>query len=422
MNQDANINCNVPGLDDISKSYMEDFINEIIEIIEDIELELVNLEMDPGSKDILNSLYCHFHSIRGLADLINDKASTKISAATEDLLEALKKYSLIAGKDMINLLLDSVGYIKKLCSDSAVKEDSQFLSEVDLHVMNIKKNKDEIMLEARQPFGQKARIGEILVQEGYMDSSQVNYILKKQNSIKGKMKFGEIVLREKKADASEIIKAIRMQRIRNTGTSDQYVKIPLERLEQMICMIRSIRVIYGSIRDQAILRFGSNDTLAMESSKACQLIDDVCGILKELRMVTLQNVFQRLTRSACSIIEENHLEIMFSTMGENIEIDKDIADYLPFPLTELVRLLIEKVHTWDSGRKTRNIEVVAYEEGSLVHIDMTADILIDIEDLKTDSRYIDVYQKLSSMKCGLGIDDLNGEGIRFSLVFQQNNQ
>ena len=38
------------------------------------------------------------------------------------------------------------------------------------------------------------------------------------------MKFGEIVLKEKKVDVSDIIKAIRMQKIRNAGTADQYVK------------------------------------------------------------------------------------------------------------------------------------------------------------------------------------------------------
>ena len=40
----------VPGLSDISNSYMEDFLSEIREILEDIELELVNLEMDRNVK------------------------------------------------------------------------------------------------------------------------------------------------------------------------------------------------------------------------------------------------------------------------------------------------------------------------------------------------------------------------------------
>lgn len=52
-------------------------------------------------------------------------------------------------------------------------------------------------------------------------------------------------------------------------------------------------------------------------------------------MVTLQQTFQKLTRLACTIIEENHLEVMFSTMGENIEVDKEIADKIVSPWVNL---------------------------------------------------------------------------------------
>ena len=49
-----------------------------------------------------------------------------------------------------------------------------------------------------------------------------------------------------------------------------------------------------------------------ESTKSYYLINDVKNILKELRMVTFQQAFQKLTRSVCSFIEENHLEVKFS--------------------------------------------------------------------------------------------------------------
>jgi chemotaxis protein histidine kinase CheA len=202
--------------------------------------------------------------------------------------------------------------------------DDKLNGEAERHILSIKKSKEDILLEVRQPLEKESRIGEILIQEGAMDRSQVEDILKKQNSANGRMKFGEIVLREKKVDASDIIKAIRMQKIRNTGTMDQYVKIPLERLDQIIGIIQNVSSIYDSVKAEATLRFGSNDALTIGSTKAYNLINDVRSILKELRMVTLQQAFQKLTRSVCSIIEENHLEVMFSTMGENIEIDKEL--------------------------------------------------------------------------------------------------
>ncbi|MCX7772030.1 MAG: hypothetical protein N2376_02835 [Clostridia bacterium] len=421
IKDDKDIASTVPGLAEISKSYMEDFLSEIREILEDIELELVNLEMDPGNKDYLNSIYCSFHTIRGLAGLLNDATSSRIVTGTEELLEVVRKYSPVVAKTIINLVLDSVNFIKKLSNNNKIMTDSQFSGEVERHVQSMKKNKEDIMLEVRQPMERESRIGEILVQEGAMDRADVEDILKKQNSVYGKMKFGEIVLREKKVDASDIIKAIRMQKVRNTGSGDQYVKIPLERLDQIIGIIQNVSSIYDSVKDEAVLRFGSNDALTIESSKAYHLITDVKNILKELRMVTLQQAFQKLTRSACSIIEENHLEVMFSTMGENIEVDKEVADRIALPLGDLVRLLLEKAYAEceDETKRIGNIEVVAYEEGSTIHIDITGDALADIDEIQQDSRYMETAQKLSAMKCRLTVDDMNSEGVRVAIILKR---
>ena len=420
MKDVKDITSTVPGLAEISKSYMDDFINEIKEILEDIELELVNLEVDPGNGDYLNSIYCGFHTIRGLTGLLSDNMSGRVAIASEDLLEALRKYSAAAGKSAINLVLDSVKFIRKMYIQIDIVKDTKFLGEVEQHISNLRKLKDDIILEVRQPMERETKIGEILVEEGAMQRSDVEDVLKRQSGQLGRMKFGEIVLREKKVDASDIIKAIRMQKVRNTGSVDQYVKIPLERLDQIIGIINNIGGIYDSVRDEAVLRFGSNDALTMETSKAYHMINDMKNILKELRMVTLQQAFQKLTRSACSIIEENHLEVMFSTMGENIEVDKEIADKIVSPLGELIKLLLEKAYTEaDDEKRIGSIEVVAYEEANTVHIDITGDAMVDIEEFRSDIRYMEISSRISTLCCRLTIDDMDQEGIRIAIIVQR---
>lgn len=414
---DYDIALEVPGLTEISNSYMEDFLGEILEILDEIELELVNLEMDPGNKESLNTIYCSFHTIRGLSGLLNNVTSTKIAIATEDLLETVRKYSPMISKTIINLILDSISFIKELNNNPNRIDDSKFSGEVGRHLKNLAIIKDDILLEVRKPMARESRIGEILVQEGALAQSEVEDVLKKQNSSNNKMKFGEIVLREKKVDASDIIKAIRMQKVRNTSSVDQYVRIPLERLDQIISIIQNVSSIYDSVKDEAVLRFGSNDALTIESTKAYHLIADIRNILKELRMVTLQQAFQKLTRLVCSIIEENHLEVMFSTLGENIEVDKEIADRIALPLGDLIWLLLEKAYNNNGANKRiGSIEVVAYEGNNSVHIDITGDAVTDLDELKSDNKYTENMQKLSYLKCKLEADDMNGEGVRMSII------
>ena len=300
MNGVRGVNSEVPGLAEISRSYMNDFIAEIREILEKIEIELVDLEVDPGNPDHLDTVYNSFNTIRGLAGLLHDPASIRIAAASGELLETLRKYGASAGKSAINLLLFSVRFIRRICEDSDEVKDTLFMGEVEQHINNIRKLREDIILEIRQPAERDTRIGEILVAEGALERSDVEDVLKKQSSVFNKMKFGEIILKEKKVDVSDIIKAIRMQKIRNAGTSDQYVKIPLERLDQIIGIINNVGIIFDSIKGEAALRFGSNDALTMDASKAFNMVKDEKH-LKELRMVTLQQTFQKLTRLACTI-------------------------------------------------------------------------------------------------------------------------
>lgn len=420
LNDRMDITAIAPGLAEISENYMTDFMNEIRDILDEIELDLVNLETDPANSEHLNSIYNGFHTIRGLAGLMNDNTGLNIVTATEDLLETLKKYNTAAGQNAVNLILDSVKFLRKICENVEILTNNQFGGEAQQHISNLHKLKDDVLLEMRQPVHKETKIGEILVQEGAMKRSDVEDVLRKQSSQQSKMKFGEIVLREKKVDATDIIKAIRMQKVRNTGSTEQYVKIPLERLDQIIGIINNVSSIYDSIRDEAVLRFGSNDSLTMESLRAYHMIQDIRNILKELRMVTLQQTFQKLTRSACAMIEENHMEVMFSTMGENIEVDKEIADRIVVPLGELVKLLLEKAYNEkaEPGR-IGNIEVVAYEEGNTVHIDITSDAYVDMDQFRLDTRYMEMASRLSAIKLKLGLDDLEGEGLRMSLVIHR---
>lgn len=113
---------------------------------------------------------------------------------------------------------------------------------------------------------------------------------------------------------------------------------------------------------------------------------------------------------------------MFSTLGENIEVDKEIADRIALPIGDLIWLLLDKAYSRkenNNNKRIGSIEVVAYEESNTVHIDITSDVATDIEELKSDNKYIENMQKLNYLKCRLETDDMHGEGVRMSVIIQR---
>src|SRR5271157_1218199 len=53
------------------ESLLRDFIVEGLEYINEIEVNILNLEQDPGNKDCVNSIFRPFHSIKGVASFLN---------------------------------------------------------------------------------------------------------------------------------------------------------------------------------------------------------------------------------------------------------------------------------------------------------------------------------------------------------------
>jgi len=351
------------------KGYLEDFISEIVEILEDTELELVNLQMDPENKDCINSIYYNFNAIKGLSGLIDKPLCNKTAVLTEELLDIVRKNNVPVSRNIINYVLDSVKIIRKFCTETTVETN-----EAETHIQNLAMSVKTLLKD-------------------YQETDFEEDIFYRKDPL------NEPALREKETDAQDIIKGIRMHKIRNIQSSDQYVKIPLEKLDQIIDIIQKVEKIHSSVKNEAALRFGSNDSLTVESTRSYYLINDVKNILKELRMVTFQQAFQKLTRSVCSFIEENHLEVKFSTMGENVEADKEFADKIATPLGELIKLVLSKSDTGPKNNRTNNVEVLAYEENGLVHIDIISDMALDPAELKRDPGYTEVLEKLNSLSC-----------------------
>lgn len=396
--KDGNIFDGNNGLLQENKAYLEDFLIEVREIIEDIELEMVNLQMDPRSKDSLNFIYCSFNTLRGMAGLLNNPLCNKIINATEELLDTVRNNSSLFNKNIFNRILDSVNFIKKLCTDTPVIFDYRFIAEAEEHIQAVSKINDDILQD-------NAQSG---------DNS---------GSSRADASYGsnEPVLREKKVDATDIIKEIRTQKIRTNGNTDQYVKIPLERLDQIIEIIREVENIYDSLKNEITLRFGTNDSLTEGCAKSYYLINDIKKILTELRMVTLHQAFQKLTRLTCSFIEEHQLEVKFSTIGENVEVDKDIADKLVLPLGELIKLLLEtRISVTDKTELCiSNIEVMAYEENDLVNIDINSDMDLNPEDFGRAEKLKEIRQQLNSLNCALTLGSNADKGLRITISIRE---
>lgn len=129
------------------------------------------------------------------------------------MIEACRKFSIPATRNFINLLLQTVLFLRRICNNSSVVKDTRFQGEVEQHLISVKQLHEEIMLDVKQPVRPpENKIGEILVEEGAMLEHDIDDVLEKQSNVYREMKFGEIAVREKMLETGKLLKAIRAQK------------------------------------------------------------------------------------------------------------------------------------------------------------------------------------------------------------------
>jgi two-component system chemotaxis sensor kinase CheA len=98
---------------DFKKLY-DVFVDETIERLTEIEDGLLRLEKSPDDKDLINNIFRAAHTIKGSSGSIGLKDISRFTHIMEEILDMVRQNSLIAGKDLINILLEAADMIKEM--------------------------------------------------------------------------------------------------------------------------------------------------------------------------------------------------------------------------------------------------------------------------------------------------------------------
>ena len=109
----------------IEKDFWDDFIVEAFEHIDDIETNAMSLEQNPEDTEIIHTMFRAFHTIKGLSGFVEHTAIQEIAHKTETMMDYCRKGELKVNLKIVNAILKSSDYIKRLCEDmDAFKDES----------------------------------------------------------------------------------------------------------------------------------------------------------------------------------------------------------------------------------------------------------------------------------------------------------
>lgn len=194
--------------------------------------------------------------------------------------------------------------------------------------------------------GKPKKLGEILIEENIISPADLQEALSQQKPI------GELLVESGKVSKDEVDKALRKQEFSamakqlktgtETHTESATMKIDESKVDSFYNLIGEL-IVARNTYDFALSKITRDNvdetvkTLKENLYVISRITNDMQRGVMSLRMVSIKTVFQKFFRVVRDIARKQKKDIELVITGEDIEIDKRVADTLSDPLIHIIR-------------------------------------------------------------------------------------
>lgn len=358
------------------ESLLRDFITEAFEYLNEIEVNVLNLEQDPGDKDYINAVFRPFHSVKGVASFLNLNNIRDLAHALENLLDKARSDEVSVTSELIDIILDGSDILKEMISSLREILDGKREQLFELDISQFQERIQKIIDQPHDADGKVQKLGSILVEEGVITDDNLEDTLEVAQKVSTR-KIGEALIDEGKATSKQISQALRKQASQITAAST--IRVDVRKLDDLIDMIGELVI------NQAMIR----QSLATQTSlgrKVLGTLSQLGGITSELqrtstslRMVPIKQTFQRMSRLVRDLARDNGKKITVKMVGEDTEIDRNMIEEIYNPLVHMVRNSVDHgIETPEQRVRCQKpeegvIQLNAYHRGGNIVIEISDD-------------------------------------------------
>lgn len=384
----AELNQNPMLIDPDMKEIVESFIIETKEILEKLDVDLVEMEKRPDDNDLLNSVFRHFHTIKGTSSFLGLDKLTGVTHKGEDILNKLRKCevslnptimdSLLAAYDKMKSLLYSIEEFQNedIDVDDTVKELTDLISMLENGGVIVEKKKPakkskKKTVNLKKVDSEKTEIIEAAIPDLQSEVFNVQDIEESGDE-------QDTPQNENRQVSAEKAKQDSTKKVENS------IRVDVERLDELLNIVSEL--VLGRNR---LAQVNSEFALENEGTKFSRDIFDVTKqidlmtnelqlVVMKTRMIKIGKVFNKFPRLVRDLSREAKKQIDIIIKGEETELDKTLIEEINDPLVHLVRNSvdhgIENPDTRKANGKnpTGTLTLSAEHEGN--------NILITIED------------------------------------------
>jgi two-component system chemotaxis sensor kinase CheA len=423
------------------RELIQDFIAEARDHLGAIEVELVNLEQNPGDPEIINSVFRPFHTIKGVSGFLNLTRINKVTHKVESLLEEVRSGELQVTQGMTDVILDVVDMLRVLLQELEDCLESGGIPDGDADVEALVQRLDAYAahsqaLPAPAADAQDKPLGEILTDRGVVTEADVSAALENQKE-SGK-RIGEQLMGDGKADARAVTAALREQRgARASRVAANTIRVDTGKLDNLVDIVGELVIAQSLVaQDREVVALQSQ-RLQKNLAHVHRIMSELQRLSMSLRTVPIRDTFQKMIRLVRDLSKKFDKQVELQLEGEETEIDRNMVEELYEPLVHMIRNAVDHGLEEEQDRVKLGkaaggtISLRAYHQGGSVVIEVADDGRgLDLERVRAkgvERGIVAAGEQLSDSGCAQlifhpgfstagQVSDVSGRGVGMDVV------
>ncbi|TGL87803.1 chemotaxis protein CheA [Leptospira congkakensis] len=384
-----------------------EYLLEARESLENIEKELLHFEKSTldGSlvdRELLDTLFRHFHTVKGSSGFFGLTAIVKMAHSAENLLDYLRNHPEAQDEDTLEFLITALDYLNELVEhEESSPTGGDFFSEGQIQFLKKLDKKNEsirvslkVESEVTNSESTSTEFG-LFRNENRTENPKEEFgLFNVDSKPKVEEEFGLFISESLPTQKEEfglfqttlgIPNKETIQKPEESFKNDKKaivkkdIRIDTDKLDSLLDIVGEIVITEPMVTDHpdiAKLKLENFQKTALQLKK---LIRNLQDITLSLRMVPIAGVFSRMERLVRDTAKKTGKQVQLIISGEETEIDKSIIEEMHDPLVHIIRNAIDHgletpEERKEAGKQTQGtIQLTATQSGKEVWIEIRDD-------------------------------------------------
>ncbi|MDI6911814.1 chemotaxis protein CheA [Nocardioides sp.] len=341
---------------------VQEFLVESHENLDQLDRDLVALEREPGSRDLLGSIFRTIHTIKGTSGFLAFGSLESVTHVGENLLARLRDGKMSMTPQTTDVLLAMVDKVRELL---AVIEDCGTEGDIDVTAVV---ERITAVLDGTAAQAAPTPIAELLPDPEPEDEPQA--AVEPEPEPEHEHEPTPVAAPAKATEPAEEVSTRR-------NVADSSIRVDVELLDALMRLVGELVL----TRNQIVRQAGDQDDLDL--TRSAQRLNLIATELQEgvmkTRMQPIDHLWSKLPRVVRDLGAACGKTVSLAMVGRETELDRSLLESVKDPLTHLVRNAVDHGLETPEGRVAAGkpaegvLTLRAYHEGGQVVVEVCDD-------------------------------------------------